>query len=50
MSETVCYEMFHARLGILDRSGVLRMQELRTPLVGAEGYQRFPLIKPGVGI
>ena len=33
-----------------NRSGVLRMQKLRTPLVGAQGYQRFPLFKPGVGI
>ena len=27
----------------LNRSGVLRMQKLRIPLVGAKGYQRFPL-------
>ena len=32
------------------RSGVLRMQTLRTPLVGPKGYQSFPLFKPGVGI
>ena len=32
------------------RSGVLRMQKLRTPLVRAKGYRRFPLFKPGVGI
>ena len=25
-------------------------QKLRTPLVGAKGYQMFPLFKPGVGI
>ena len=30
----------------LNRSGVLRMQKLSTPLVGAKGYQRFPLFKP----
>ena len=34
----------------LTRSGVLRMQKLSTPLVGAKGYQIFPLFKPGVGI
>ena len=33
-----------------NRSGVLLMQKLRTPLVEAKGYQRFPLFKPGVGI
>ena len=32
------------------RSGVLRVQKLRTPLMGAKGYQRFHLFKPGVGI
>ena len=31
-------------------SGVLRMQKLRTPLVGAKGYQKSPLFTPGVGI
>ena len=31
-------------------SEVLRMQKLRTPLVGAKSCQRFPLFKPGVGI
>ena len=32
-------------------SGVLRMQKFRTPLlVGAQGYQRFPLFKHRVGI
>ena len=30
--------------------GVLRMQKLRTPRMGAKGYLRFPLFKPGVGI
>ena len=29
-------------------SGVLRMHKLRTPLVGAQGYQRLPLFKRGV--
>ena len=29
---------------------LLRMQKLRTPLVGAKSYQRFPLFKPVVGI
>ena len=24
--------------------------EIKNPLVGAKGYQRFPLFKPGVGI
>ena len=33
---------------LLCRSGVLQMQKLRTHLVGAEDYQRFPLFKPGV--
>ena len=37
-------------LSPLPRSGVLRMQKLRTPLVWTKGYQRFPLFKPGVGI
>ena len=32
------------------RIGVLRTQKLRTPLVGAHGYQMFPLVEPGVGI
>ena len=32
------------------RSGVLRTQKLRTSLMEAQGYQRFPLSKPGVGI
>ena len=31
-------------------SGVLRMQKLRSHLLGAQGYQRFPLFNPGVGI
>ena len=35
---------------VCTRSGVLRTQKLRTPLVGAKGYQRFPLFKLGVGI
>ena len=29
---------------------VLQTQKLRTPLVGAQGYQRFPLFEPGVRI
>ena len=29
---------------------VLRLQKLRTPLVGARGYQSFPLFKLGVGM
>ena len=29
-------------------SGILRKQKLRFPLVGAQGYQRFPLFNPGV--
>ena len=32
------------------RKGVLRTQTLRTLWWGAQGYQRFPLSKPGVGI
>ena len=31
------------------RSWVLRTQKLRDPLVGAQGYKRFPLFKPDVG-
>ena len=31
------------------RDGVPRMQKLRTPLVAAQGYQRFPLSRPVVG-
>ena len=27
----------------------MRLQELRNPLVEAQGYQRFPLFKRGVG-
>ena len=30
------------------RSGALRMHKLRTPLVGAQAYQRFALVTPGV--
>ena len=43
-----CLVMVGWLVGI--RSGVLRMQKVRTPLVGAKGYQKFPLFKPGVGI
>ena len=39
-----CFSSFSAR------SGVLWMQKLRTTLVGAKGYQRFPLSKSRVGI
>ena len=31
-------------------SGVLRMQKLRTSLVGTNGYERFSVSNPGVGI
>ena len=31
------------------RCGVPQMHKLRIPLVGAQGYQRFPLSKPVVG-
>ena len=30
--------------------GVLRVQKLKAPLVEAQGYQRFPLSKPVVGL
>ena len=30
--------------------GVPQMQKLRAPLVGAQGYQRFPLSRPVVGL
>ena len=33
----------------LPRGGLPQMQKLRAPLVGAQGYQKFPLSKPVVG-
>ena len=36
------------RRQLLSRGGVPRMQKLKVPLVGAQGYQRFPLSKPVV--
>ena len=39
--------VFSLCLSVIDITfGVLRMQKLRIPLVGALGYQRFPLFKP----
>ena len=34
---------------VAPHGGVQWMQKLRTPLVGAQGYQRFLLSKPVVG-
>ena len=53
-----CFQVLSPAVGYYQRQSidihlpslVLRTQELRTPLVGAQGYQRFPLAKPGVGI
>ena len=43
--------MILSNISLESRSGVLRTQKLPLPpLVGAQGYQRFPLSRPGVGI
>ena len=45
-----CISSFTISITSISISGVPRMQKLRAPLVGTQGYQRFPLSKPVEGL